>query len=716
MDHKHTHKWPLGLAALLLLTAAVMLAGCAQPTPTPTPLPSPTPEEKPLPPAEVAKCPYLDIWAASAHADATSESFTHWNEADPREVPVACAKCHSTPGFLDFLGADGSEAGKVDKAAPIGTVIFCEACHNPVAAKLTSVVFPSGAEIKGLKDEARCMQCHQGRASTVAVDNAIAKAGVADDQVSADLAFINIHYYAAAATQFGTLAKGGYQYPGKSYDARFAHVEGFKTCIECHDPHSLKVNVEACATCHPGVASVEDLKKVRTLGSTKDYDGDGDVKEGIYGEIETLQAMLLGAIQAYAKEVAKVPIAYSPVAYPYFFVDTNGNGQVDKDEANPQNRYNAWTPRLLRAAYNYQTSMKDPGAFVHGGKYIIQLLYDSIEDLNQALSQPVDLSKAHRVDAGHFDGSAEAWRHWDAEGEVPAACVKCHTAEGLPMFLKNNATIAVEPSSSMACTTCHDHANWPARYEVKEVTFPSGAKVALENLDANLCLQCHQGRESTVSVNRAIAAAGVDADTPSDKLTFRNIHYFAAGATLYGTEVKGAYEYDGKTYVGRFEHVQGFQTCVDCHDVHALEVDLKACAGCHKVEKPEDIRMTATDFDGDGDTQEGIAGEIATMRDALYAAILKYAAEKVGKPIVYHPHIYPYFFFDTNGNGQPDPEETNIQNRYTAWTPRLLKAAYNYQFAQKDPGAYVHNAKYILQVLYDSIADIGGSVRGMTRP
>jgi len=29
---------------------------------------------------------------------------------------------------------------------------------------------------------------------------------------------------------------------------------------------------------------------------------------------------------------------------------------------------------------------------------------------------------------------------------------------------------------------------------------------------------------------------------------------------------------------------------------------------------------------------------------------------------------------------------------YVTWTPRLLKAAYNYQYAQKDPGAAVHNA------------------------
>ena len=58
--------------------------------------------------------------------------------------------------------------------------------------------------------------------------------------------------------------------------------------------------------------------------------------------------------------------------------------------------FDAWTPRLLKAAYNYQTSIKDPGAFAHGGKYIIELLYDSIEDLNTKLAEPVDMTALNR--------------------------------------------------------------------------------------------------------------------------------------------------------------------------------------------------------------------------------------------------------------------------------------------------------------------------------
>jgi hypothetical protein len=45
-----------------------------------------------------------------------------------------------------------------------------------------------------------------------------------------------------------------------------------------------------------------------------------------------------------------------------------------------------------------------------------------------------------------------------------------------------------------------------------------------------------------------------------------------------------------------------------------------------------------------------------------------------------------------------------------------LRAAYNYQYSAKDPGAFAHNGLYIIQTLYDSLEDVGGDVSGMTRP
>jgi hypothetical protein len=233
-------------------------------------------------------------------------------------------------------------------------------------------------------------------------------------------------------------------------------------------------------------------------------------------------------------------------------------------------------------------------------------------------------------------------------------------------------------------------------------------------------MNCHQGRASTASVNGRIASAGVGDDEVSDLLSFINVHYFAAGASLFGSEAQGAYQYDGKEYIGRNEHVPNFNTCTNCHDAHELEVKVEACSACHPgVESAEDlhaIRIDPTDWDGDGDTEEGIAEEIATIHEALYAAIQDYAANVVGTPIVYDSHAYPYFFIDTNGNGEPDPDEANFGNRYVAWTPSLLRAAYNYQYAAKDPGGYAHGGQYILQTLYDALEDIGGDVSGMTRP
>jgi hypothetical protein len=249
------------------------------------------------------------------------------------------------------------------------------------------------------------------------------------------LGFTNIHYYAAAVSRYGTLVQGGYEYDGKNYDARFDHAAGVDQCQDCHDPHSLEMKVDLCIECHQGADNIESIRQIRMESSMVDYDGDGNINEGIYDEVAGLREMLFSAIQAYASEVAGTPIAYTTEAYPYFFIDTNEDGEAGPDEAIFPNRYNAWTARMARAAYNFQTSLKDPGAYVHGGKYIIQLLYDSIEDINTQLSSPVDISTANRNDPGHFAGSNYAFRYWDEQGMVPATCAKCHTAEGLPTVL-----------------------------------------------------------------------------------------------------------------------------------------------------------------------------------------------------------------------------------------------------------------------------------------
>ena len=243
--------------------------------------------------------------------------------------------------------------------------------------------------------------------------------------------------------------------------------------------------------------------------------------------------------------------------------------------------------------------------------------------------------------------------------------------------------------------------------EAESATFPSGTTVSfVDNPEANLCIQCHQGRESGLDVDAAIAEAGVGPDAVMEGQSFINIHYFPAGVSFFGSNVNGAYQYPGKTYAGQRVHVPAADSCVECHNVHALEVNLELCSACHGDGDPHTFRMRDGDFDGDGDDGEGAGQEVEGMIEALYAAIQAYAVGNPNTdPIVYDANRYPYFFNDAGES-------------YATFTPRLLRAAYNYQYAQKDPGAFAHNPDYVMQILYDSIQDLGGSaaVSGMTRP
>ena len=54
--------------------------------------------------------PNYAAWLGSAHADTTAVAFNNWNEAG--EVPTTCARCHSSEGFVDYLGGDGSVPGR----------------------------------------------------------------------------------------------------------------------------------------------------------------------------------------------------------------------------------------------------------------------------------------------------------------------------------------------------------------------------------------------------------------------------------------------------------------------------------------------------------------------------------------------------------------------------------------------------------------------------
>jgi hypothetical protein len=186
-------------------------------------------------------------------------------------------------------------------------------------------------------------------------------------------------------------------------------------------------------------------------------------------------------------------------------------------------------------------------------------------------------------------------------------------------------------------------------------------------------------------------------------------------------------------------HNGQFDTCVECHmgtqsehkpydytgELHNVhKPNPEDCVYCHgqDVSQPNPgsdpakfkfsgIRPAPTpDYNGNGDKTESIESEIKGLEDALYKQIQAYAAGVIGTPIIYDSHSYPYFFVDTNGNGEVDPGEAIYPNAYSLFDAKLLKAAYNFQVSKKDPHGFIHNSKYVAQLLVDSIGHIGGDV------
>ena len=108
------------------------------------------------------------------------------------------------------------------------------------------------------------------------------------------------------------------------------------------------------------------------------------VTEPLAAEIDGLAARTLAAMQA----VAAAPgLCYAEASYPYFFKDTNGDKSCSAAEAVSSNGFSAWTAGLAKAAFNYQLSRKEPGAWAHNFDYMAQLLYDSTADLGGDVSK-----------------------------------------------------------------------------------------------------------------------------------------------------------------------------------------------------------------------------------------------------------------------------------------------------------------------------------------
>jgi hypothetical protein len=295
-------------------------------------------------------------------------------------------------------------------------------------------------------------------------------------------------------------------------------------------------------------------------------------------------------------------------------------------------------------------------------------------------------------------------------------CQGCHTNEG---FIEYANTGKVDPKgfipnpSEIGCFTCHDphtKGDFSLR-KADKVTLANGA--TYDKGDGNLCGNCHQARRAAT---KEVKERGISS-------SHWGPHHGPQADMLLGTN---GYEFPGKKYSNSIHARLKKANCVTCHmaqptgryrlapavgghsfsvegEVHeAPKVNAAGClgSGCHKEMKQVKgnvifKKKTQTDYDGDGkveNVQEEVqglyerlinkegTGLLQTMKDPLYDAKGNFIKNKVKYPV------------------------------------EVVAGLYNYKFVQEDRSKGIHNSKYAIQLLMDSIKALDPKFDDSKRP
>jgi hypothetical protein len=326
--------------------------------------------------------------------------------------------------------------------------------------------------------------------------------------------------------------------------------------------------------------------------------------------------------------------------------------------------------------------------------------------------------------SGHADITKPAFTSNFTSG----VCLRCHSGIGYANYIGTgninypdwNAPTTEISAHHITCNACHDAQGYPDSENKRlrktgEIKLLSGAGSTLVSdatFDAGpsaTCITCHQALESGWSLYKTMIGKGVNPYDSDDEiinnLTFVNPHYLPAGAMLFS--FKG-YEFSGnefgKNFAGHysrgiFQHQ--VMSCTGCHMADSEDDELgghtflmkrgtkkniAVCQGCHPGLQDFNVY-------GRKEALEILKSQIITE--------LARSGRGNGEGIFYNPDLYPYFFRTS------DPQQQKFTNRVTTWKESELIAAFNLQFVNKEPGAYVHNYPYAAQLLYDSLMGLG---------
>ena len=328
-------------------------------------------------PAACADCHGPDPEYAVLGAAAYYDYSGHKNHGNASYANGAgCQVCHTNEGFIQKVkGVKIESSDYIANPSAIG----CFTCHDPhttgdFALRTNAPGKLASGESYNFGDGNLCANCHQARRDAM---DAVA-ANPADAAVAS-------HYGAHHGPQADILAgANAYEYPGKSYTSTMHSVVIKDGCVQCHmalpearysmNPeiggHSFsiagevheaeKANTSGCIACHADIKQVAG-QEIFNITAKADYDNDG--------KAEPVQTEVKGLLE--------------------YFVNGSGSGLLQQLSPPMYKADGSWNtvkaPRTqdqMAALYNHKMILEDRSLGVHNTKYIVQLLYDSIEALN----------------------------------------------------------------------------------------------------------------------------------------------------------------------------------------------------------------------------------------------------------------------------------------------------------------------------------------------
>ena len=337
---------------------------------------------------------------------------------------IACVRCHTGPGFADYVENLGSTNAYVTNT--VYEAITCQACHDPHDASNpyqlrtgTTVPLADGTVVTNAGSGGFCFNCHTSRNGSYT--NSIENYQQGKQTWNGGTGF-GVHDSPQADMLEGVNA---FTY-GKTIPSSAHRSSITNTCAGCHmqtvamtDPAFLQAGghtfhmtyntymtngstivtntldkVTVCVQCH---GKIDSFDMVRA-----DYNGDG-VTEGVQTEVQNLLNKLSTML-------------------PNSTYVTNGNYVADGLVKSPSSKTN-WPSKFLKASYNWQFVNNDGSKGVHNVAYAVGLLKASIADL---------------TGDSNNDGLPDAWQiqYFGSAASASAAPNYSAAGDGVPNWMK----------------------------------------------------------------------------------------------------------------------------------------------------------------------------------------------------------------------------------------------------------------------------------------